>query len=163
MGWAKNIQESNETWPYKIKIVHFIDSCLFCLIVVVFLQRATFTNEDFEIFVHSCFQSYRKNGKIIFGKPLKNWMDKLKKSSYNIFGVKIFWQQVFLKIIFNSRGLNITGTCSLIIVSLTVGRILFGMAREGTINEVWIHSLFLPLLYQINPPNSHIIIIIIQN
>lgn len=63
-------------------------------------------------------------------------MDKLKKSSYNIFGVKIFWQQVFLKIIFNSRGLNITGTCSLIIVSLTVGRILFGMAREGTINEV---------------------------
>ena len=63
-------------------------------------------------------------------------MDKLKKSSYNIFGVKFFWQQVFLKIIFNSRGLNITGTCSLIIVSLTVGRILSGMAREGTINEV---------------------------
>ena len=60
MGWAKNIQESNETWPYKIKIVHFIDSCLFCLIVVVFLQRATFTNEDFEIFVHSCFQSYQQ-------------------------------------------------------------------------------------------------------
>lgn len=36
-------------------------------------------------------------------------MDKLKKSSYNIFGVKFFWQQVILKIIFNSRGLNITG------------------------------------------------------
>ena len=40
MGWAKNIQESNETRPYKIKIVHFIDSCLFCLIVVVICAKS---------------------------------------------------------------------------------------------------------------------------
>ena len=156
MGWTKNIQESNETWPYKIKIVTLcrqlliLLNCCCCAKSYIYKWRLW----NFCPFMLSIIQGKWQN---YFWQAIKKLDDNnLEKSSYSTFGVNNLKKSNFEDNI-NSRGLNITGICSLIIFLSTVGKILFGMAREGTMNEVKLHSLFLPLPYQINPPNSHIL------